>query len=118
MARKELMFALIAQDKANHQVYGARIATGVAIVTMVTCVALFPSTVQGPRVGMLYAALAGAAAAMCAGLVKEVLDKRANAAAEVFDLPQTHSVEKADVMATIVGGVTTMLPLLLIAVTK
>ncbi len=116
------MFALIPQDKANHQVYGARIATAVAIGVMVTCAAAFPSTVNGTRVAMLYAAMAGAGAAIGAGLVKEILDKRANEAAAEFDLPPTNSVDKADVVATLVGGVTTMLPLLigwlLIAVTK
>lgn len=98
---------LIPQDKANHQVYGARIA---AVAAAFTAAAL---TLQGgPGAGaLLWAAVAGLSCALLAGRLKEWLDARANAAAEAAGLPPPHGVERADIVATVWGGVTVAVPL-------
>jgi hypothetical protein len=76
-------------DKANHALYGALIFILVgAVLTLIGQAAV--------------ARPAGVAAAVVVGLLKELLDWRANRAAVAAHMPPPHGVEKADLVAT--GG--------------
>ena len=100
------MFDLIPQDKATHEVYGARIG---AVAAAAAYVAAF--AIGWPKYALPAAAAAAAVLALAAGLAKEQLDKRANARAHDEGLPPPHSVESADAVATLLGGVVVALPL-------
>lgn len=104
---------LIPQDKANHEVYGARIGAAAAMVWL--AVGTFTGLLQRPNVGMalLLAALIAAAFALLAGVAKEMLDAQDNADAAHFGLPPPHSVERADMVATAYGGLVVAAPLAL-----
>jgi hypothetical protein len=106
------MFSLIAQDKANHEVYGARIGTVAAVI------AIFVTTQIG---GVQFAALAGAVAAVVtaagAGVIKEHLDREANDDAIWAGEAPPHSVEGADIKATATGGIVVALPILVLWLT-
>lgn len=103
-----MIFKLLDQDKANHEVWGARIGA-------VACVgAMVASNWSGlPGSTMLaVGAAAAAGSAAAAGFLKERLDAKANAKAEAAGLEPAHSVERADAIATVQGGVAVALPLL------
>lgn len=90
---------LIAQDKANHTIYGAAVA---AVLAILACLSGAP---------VLGAAIGAALAALAVGRLKEWLDKRANDKAEAAGMPLPHSVEKADMLATAAGGLLVAVPL-------
>ena len=89
-----------AQDKANHFVYGAFAAMIGAIVAA--------KVIGEPQ----FAWLVAIAAAALIGICKEAIDYWQNKQA---DLP-LHVVERADIIATALGGVPVALPLLLMVV--
>lgn len=95
-----MMLKVIPIDKANHAVYGA-VAGALAAVAGV-----------GLGAPLAAAALCAPAAAWLAGWGKEQLDRRANEEAAERGEPAPHSVEQADIMATVAGGVLPGLPLL------
>lgn len=101
------MFKLLPQDKANHEVYGARIAAGCACASLVVAQALHAGDWL-----LLIAAAAALAGATAAGVLKEQRDARANKAAEAAGEPPPHSVESADTTATVKGGAVVGVPLL------
>jgi len=90
----------IAPDKAGHFVYGAFAAMIGAIVAA--------KVIGEPQ----FAWLLAIAAALLIGVCKEALDYWQNKQA---DLP-LHVVERADIIATALGGVSVALPLLLMVV--
>ena len=78
-------------DKANHALYGAAIF--VVAGWLATQLGLQP-----------YARLIGAATATLAGLLKEVVDARANTRAAAAGLPAPHEASAADAFATTGGA--------------
>jgi hypothetical protein len=106
------VFRVIEQDKANHEVYGARIGTVAAVI------AIFATTQIG---WVQFAALAGAVAAVVtatgAGIIKERLDREANEDAIFAGEAPPHSVEGADIKATAIGGIVVALPLIVLWLT-
>lgn len=101
------MFSLIAQDKANHEVYGARIASVCASVVYV----IVAAALKQPAYARPAAALAAVGSAAAAGKIKEELDRRANRKALARGETPPHSVESADIVATTKGGVVVALPI-------
>jgi hypothetical protein len=105
---------LIPQDKANHEAYGGRIAAVCATLAVLVC-ALSRHTRP-------WALLAGGAVALlavlAAGVLKERLDAAANALAAAAGEPPPHGVERADIVATVRGGVAVALPLVTAAVAQ
>lgn len=82
---------MLPADKANHALYGAAIFLAVGAVVA--------HTPYAPA-----ARLAGVVAAFATGLLKEVLDARANRAAVARGEAPPHGVEGADVLATAGGA--------------
>lgn len=106
------MFSLIPYDKSLHEVYGARIAAVIACVALFVVFIVMPgSGLHLQRFGALIAAIAALVSAAGAGAIKERMDQEANDAAAAAGLPAPHSVEKADIVATTLGGVVVALPL-------
>lgn len=109
------MFKLIPQDKANHELYGARIAAVVAIVACLVAepllAALGVRAAGGAGFALLLAGAASIAAALAAAIAKEYMDRSANDKAEDAGLPPPHSVEVDDLLATVRGGLSVGLPL-------
>ena len=103
------MFTLIAQDKANHELYGARIAA-VAAAIVAGAAALIPALGIAP-LALLLSAGAAVASGIAAGMIKEMLDARANKKAAAAGEPLPHSVEGADIAATARGGIVVAIPL-------
>lgn len=87
----------LAQDKGQHFVGGAFIAAIAAAIA----VELAPS----------YAWQVALVASLAAGIIKEGLDWRANRQADANDLPRMHTVDGADALATLCGGLPVALPL-------
>lgn len=102
------------QDKANHLAYGALIASCAAVVAhfaiigMVGAGALPGWILQHQAVVKLTAAQG---ASVLAGVLKELLDRRANAKAVARGEPPPHSVERADIAYTAIGGAFVAAPL-------
>lgn len=110
------MFTLLPQDKANHELYGARIAAVAAIVACLVAellLGVFGTPIM-PPVGfaLLLSGSSAIVVAAAVAFIKEFLDSRANEAAEKAGLPAPHSVEVDDALATVRGGVSVGLPLL------
>lgn len=82
---------VLAQDKANHAVYGSIIFAVVYLLVM-----LF----RQPALAIPLAA----AATLGAAVLKERLDKEANDEALTHGEPLPHGVEKADIWATLLGA--------------
>lgn len=104
------MFKLIRIDLANHEVYGARIASPAAAV--VAAVATLVTALGVAQWALLLAAAAAVLSAAAAGKVKEMLDARANKKAAAAGLEPPHTVEGADIVATARGGVVVAIPLI------
>ena len=110
------MFKVIPQDKANHELYGARIAAVAAIAACLLAeplMLLWAGRVTAlPPFLLLLSGASAIAVTVAAAITKEWLDDRANEEAEKAGLPPPHSVEVGDLTATIKGGVWVGLPLL------
>jgi hypothetical protein len=102
---------LIPQDKANHEAYGARIAAISATLVMLAC-SLSPQTRPW---ALIAGALTAVESALAAGFIKERMDAAANARAAAAGEPPPHGVERADIAATVRGGVAVALPLVMAA---
>lgn len=110
------MFKVIDQDKANHELYGARIAAAAAIVACFLAgplmFALAGRVTALPPFLLLLSGASAIISAVSAAVMKEWLDSKTNEEAEAAGLPPPHSVEVEDLTATIKGGVWVGLPLL------
>lgn len=110
------MFKVIDKDKANHELYGSRIAAVVAVVAALLAEPLLMSMAGRvtalPPFLLLLSGASAIVAAVIAAITKEWLDNRANEEAEAAGLPPPHSVEVEDLLATVKGGVWVGLPLL------
>jgi hypothetical protein len=84
---------VIAADKANHALYGA------AVFVLVAGAAAQLASVPAP-----FARGLGLLCAFAAGLAKEWLDRRANKRALQRGQDAPHTVDHADVWATVAGG--------------
>jgi hypothetical protein len=105
------MFTLLPQDKANHEVYGARIA-GITAVLVVFAASVAASAYPVvPPFASLAAAVAALLAATAAGVYKEYMDKRANDTAEEQGLAMPHDVSTGDIRATVIGGLSVSVPM-------
>ena len=98
---------LIAQDKANHALYGAAIAAASASL----CIAVFMPQQLKPALPLLWASTLGLSLSALAGYVKEKRDEEANAERLADGLPPVHSVERADMLATLAGGALVAVPM-------
>ena len=106
------MFSLIPQDKANHEVYGGRIAASVAVVTIVVLAVV---KIVPPMFVALIAGVLAAVSGYVAGKIKEKLDAINNAKASAAGLVQPNTVEVADVQATTRGSIMVAIPLVVLA---
>jgi hypothetical protein len=106
------MFELIPRDKANHELYGARIAAVIAIAA--AGAQRIPQVVQFMPAGydLLVCSAAALASSIVAGALKEYADKRSNVKALALGMETQHSVEPADIIATAQGGLVVGAPLL------
>jgi len=108
------LFPPIPLDKANHEVYGARIGCiGAVIAALVVYMVLPYVGLHIERHVCIVAGLTSVALALLAGVIKERFDRISNEQAESAGEPATHSVEGDDVFATIRGGASVAAPLLL-----
>jgi hypothetical protein len=103
---------LIPQDKANHTVYGSIIASIICSATTIFML-LFDIYTDKLYEQHLIAAVIGLSAATAAGVIKELIDKRANNIAIKLGLVPPHSVEIADALYTTQGGIIAALPLII-----
>lgn len=101
------LFKLIPQDKANHEVYGARLAAGAGIIVAVALLSFKAQLVVA--IGASSAAAFVIAAA--AGKVKEMMDDRANKKAVAAGEAPPHEVSRQDSVATMKGGLSVALPM-------
>lgn len=88
-----LKFLLLPQDKANHVIYGA-------VVSSLSAAAVLAAGVTP----VSWTPLIAMASATATGVIKEVMDHRANKLADKQLLVRPHSVEPLDVAWTAAGG--------------
>jgi len=105
---------VIPEDKANHMVYGAVIAGIGSTVSMLT-ILLFFNTVWQPWQHSISATL-GILCSIFAGSAKEFLDNRNNIKNIALGLPPVHGVETLDIVATVQGGIISMIPLIIASI--
>lgn len=108
------MFSLIPQDKANHEVYGSRIAAVFAVLVGLLMHAnefMGGVLTQFQGIQGLVMAASAACSALGAGVVKEFLDRKENEKAKLDGLPLPHTAERADIVATLKGGLMVAIPL-------
>jgi hypothetical protein len=117
-AKKEatMPLHLIDQDKANHEIYGARIACVCGTLATAAAAVAFGNRAAAQLIG----ALVAQGSALAAGWGKEQLDKRANAKwladpanaeAIAAGARPPHSVERGDIVHTAYGGTWVAVPL-------
>ena len=92
-------FHLVPQDKANHQVYGARTSAVTSAIAL-----SFGSPIW-------LAVLIAVASAFLLGWIGEEVQKRTNAQARAVGEVEPHSIEAGDIWATGYGGLAVALPL-------
>jgi hypothetical protein len=95
----------LAPDKAQHAIAGAIAAAAGAVVV----------SALGVPLG---APLAGLLAALFAGAWKEFRDERANERAVAAGAPPPHDVSGADLLATVLGSLPVVIPLIVAAATR
>lgn len=101
------LFKLLSQDKANHEVYGARVGSIAAFIAIIVCRSVGAARLSAPT-----GAVASIVASAAVGWAKEKLDERANKAAIAAGELPPHEVSRADIIATAKGGLFVAAPLI------
>lgn len=104
-----MQLPVIIQDKANHFIYGAIISAVSIIISY-----LFLDDRLPAGLVLLLVAVIGILSSVIMGLVKELMDLKANLAAKKIGQPPPHGVEIADAVYTAIGGILPAVPFLAI----
>ena len=106
---------IFSQDKANHVIYGAIIAAIMSsLVSLVIPIIPIFNLISYSQQHIV-SAIVGLLSAAAGGLIKEMMDKKANDIAIKLEQPVLHSVEKADFLYTVQGGMIISIPIILIS---